>query len=67
MSIHIQKKKEKELPENLKPQNSPRYTLTHREKKGKKKLLVKPKTTPTHTHTHTHTHTTINISNIKDR
>ena len=46
--IHIQKI-EKELPVNLKPQNSPMiHTCTQ------KKLLRKPKTTPTPTHTHTH-------------
>ena len=27
MCIHIQKKREKELPVNLKPQNSPRYHI----------------------------------------
>ena len=60
---------EKELPVNSKPQNTPRHTLTHTEKKVKK-LLVKLKITPTPIHTHTrmfaHTHTTINISKIKD-
>ena len=56
MCIHIQKKGE--IPVNLKPQNSPRHTLTQQRKR--KELFVKPKITPTPIHIHTHT--TINIS-----
>ena len=53
--VYTYTKKEKEVREILKPQNSPRYTLTNT-----KKLLMKPKPLQLQ-HTHTHTHTTINI------
>ena len=48
--VYIYKKKEKELPVNLEPQNFPRYTLT----------LIQKKTvseTQNHSNTKTHTHT----------
>ena len=67
--VYIYKKKE-ELPVNLKPQNSPRYTLTHTTEKGKiskwNPKPLQPQHTHTHTHTHSHTHThTHNYKHIK--
>ena len=62
MCMHIQKK-EKEIPVNLKPQNSPKiHNYTHH-KKGKNVGEIQ---NHSNSNTHTHTHKTINISIIKD-
>ena len=57
--------KEKELLVNLKPQNSPWYTHTHKQAVSETQIHSNAnKNTPKHTHTHIHT--TINISSRKD-